>query len=73
MKLIADSFIYTHVNDVDLSQDVITKDLETTSLWAYQWNMKFNPDITKQAIEVIFSTNYLKIDYPRLSFNGIQC
>ena len=30
--------------------------------------MKFNPDITKQAVEVIFSTKYKKDD---LTFNNI--
>ena len=46
-------------------------DLDTISKWAYLWKMQFNPDITKQAIEVIFSTKYKKIKHPPLSFNGI--
>ena len=33
--------------------------------------MKFNPDITKQAIEVIFSNKYKKDVHPRLNFNNI--
>ena len=33
--------------------------------------MKFNPDITKQAIEVIFSTKYKKDTHPPLCFNDI--
>ena len=33
--------------------------------------MKFNPDVTKQAIEVIFSSKYIKGIHPPLSFNGI--
>ena len=33
--------------------------------------MKFNPDITKQAIEVIFSSVYNKGNHPPLEFNGI--
>jgi len=33
--------------------------------------MKFNPDISKQAIEVIFSSKYNKGDHPLLSFNEI--
>ena len=31
----------------------------------------FNPDITKQAIEVIFSCKKQKPDHPKLYFNGI--
>ena len=33
--------------------------------------MKFNPDITKQAIEVIFSNKYHKNEHPPLFFNEI--
>ena len=33
--------------------------------------MQFNPDITKQAIEVIFSTEYKKENHPPLFFSGI--
>ena len=33
--------------------------------------MEFNPDISKQAIEVIFSHKYKKPDHPPLFFNGI--
>ena len=33
--------------------------------------MQFNPDITKQAIEVIFSTKYKKGNHPPLFFGGI--
>ncbi len=39
--------------------------------WANQWKMKFNPDITKQATEVIFSQKYKKPNHPPLVFNGI--
>jgi hypothetical protein len=33
--------------------------------------MRFNPDITKQAIEVIFSNKYVKGIHPPIEFNGI--
>ena len=33
--------------------------------------MVFNPDITKQAIEIIFSCKNKKTDHPELAFNGI--
>ena len=33
--------------------------------------MKFYPDITKQAVEVIFSWKLKKPDHPLLDFNGI--
>ena len=39
--------------------------------WGYQWKMVFNPDITKQAVEVIFSVKKNKPNHPDLEFNGI--
>ena len=50
---------------------MLTSDLNTISAWANQWKMQFNPDITKQAIEVIFSTKYKKENHLPLSFGGI--
>jgi len=46
-------------------------DLNTITLWANTYKMKFNPDITKQAIEVVFSSKYNKGIHSPLSFNGI--
>ena len=37
--------------------------------WAFQWNMRFNPDPKKQAEEVVFSRKINKIDHPPLYFN----
>ena len=36
-----------------------------------QWKMLFNPDISKQAIEIIFSNKINKANPPLLMFNGI--
>jgi len=33
--------------------------------------MQFNPDISKQAIEVVFSHKHKKPDHPPLSFNDV--
>ena len=56
MRLFADdSSIFTPVKKVDVTHEQLVKDLETVSKWGYQWKMVFNPDITKQAVEVIFS------------------
>ena len=38
--------------------------------WAYQWKMQFNPDVNKQAIQVIFSQKKSKPFHPPLSLNG---
>ena len=56
MRLFADdSSIFTPVKNVIDTHEQLVKDLETVSTWGHQWKMVFNPDITKQAVEVIFS------------------
>ena len=37
--------------------------------WAFKWKIIFNPDITKQAQEVIFSRKIKKTDHPVVYFN----
>ena len=63
MRLFADdSSLFTPVEvvgDVDQTHEKIIKDLQTITDWAHQWKMLFNPDITIQAIEAIFSVKTL--------------
>ena len=71
MRLFADdSSLFTCVKGVTQSHHKLLKDLQTVTFWAYQWKMVFNPDITKQAIEVIFSYKK-KPAHPDLTFNGV--
>ena len=54
MRLFADdSSLFTCVNGIAQTHGKLVNDLHTISMWAYQWKMIFNPDITKQAIEVV--------------------
>lgn len=39
--------------------------------WPYEWKITFNPDITNQDQEVIFSTKSIKTNYPPAYFNDI--
>ena len=56
MRLFADdSSLFTRVEEVNETHEKLIKDLQTVTDWAYQWKMVFNPGITKQAIEIIFS------------------
>ena len=72
MRLFADdSSIFTPVKKVNVTHEQLVKDLETVSNWGYQWKMVFKPDITKQAVEVIFSVKKKKPSHPDLTFNGI--
>ena len=50
-----DSSLFTRVRSITIAHSKLIRDLETIKNWAFQWKMQFNPDISKQAIEVIFS------------------
>ena len=47
----------------------ILNDLSKISEWTHRWKMLFNPDITKQTQEVIFSRKNTKNDHPIVYFN----
>ena len=49
----------------------MNKDLQKIADWAYQWKMSFNPDLNKQAQEVIFSRNMNKSSHSPVFFNDI--
>ena len=62
-----DTSLFSVVHDTQASANDSSKDLEIINNWAFKWKMKFNPDLTKQAREVIF---YLFI----IIFTvGLQC
>ena len=56
------------VND---THRILENDLRTIEKWAHQWKMVFNPDITKQAVGIIFSAKKEKLNHPSLDFNNI--
>ena len=57
--------------DISEATDNLNNDLVKILQWAYQWKMSFNPDITKQAHEVIFSRKLSIVSHPPLTFNNI--
>ena len=40
-------------------------------MWAHKWKMIFNPDISKQAQDVVFSRKHDKVNHLPLTFNVI--
>ena len=48
----------------------LNKDLENIKKWVPQWNMFFNPDLTKMAKEVLVSKKKLKVIHSNLRFLG---
>ena len=73
VKLFADdTSLFSAVFDPNLSAQVLNNDLGKINLWAYQWKMSFNPNVSKQAHEVVFSRKRNVINHPDLIFNGIS-
>ena len=54
----------------DSSPTEINNDLAKISHWVHQWKMSFNPDPSKQAVEVISSRKVNKNSQPPLNFNN---
>ena len=62
---------FSVVNNIHTSAITLKQDLGAITNWAFQWKMVFNPDLSKQAQEVIFSRKIKKLLYPALLFNNI--
>ena len=72
IKLFADdASLFIKVTDIEAAQETLVGDLSKITAWANQWKMKFNPDISKQAVEIVFSNKYKKPNHPPISFGGI--
>ena len=46
-------------------------DLSLINSWARKWRMSFNPDPTKQAVEVTFSKKRCPANHPPIFFNDV--
>ena len=70
-KLFADdTTLFSVIHDVDTSRNELNNDLYQINKWACQWKISFNPDLSKQAQEIIFSRKTKKIFHPSLRFNN---
>ena len=70
-KLFADdASLFPVVNDSTLSSVLLNIDFLEIYEWGYQWKMIFNPDVSKQAQEVIFSRKAFKTNHVTLYFNN---
>ena len=49
-----DTLLFSKVKDATFSDTQLNNDLNKISKWAFQWKMLFNPDPSKQAIEICF-------------------
>ena len=72
-KLFAeDTSLFTTVYDENIEAEQLNNDLKIIYEWAYQWKMQFNPDKTKEAVQVIFSQKRIKPTHPPVYFNENQ-
>ena len=66
-----DASLFSVVNNFHTSAATLSQDLNGINNWTFQWKMIFNPDLSKQAQEVIFSRKIKKLFHPTLLFNNI--
>ena len=60
-KLFADdTSLFSVIHDIQTCPNNLNKDLERKSNWVTYWKINFNPDITKQSQEAIFSRKLKK-------------
>ena len=62
---------FSVVNNIHTSATTFSQDLNALTNWAFQWKLIFNPDLSKQAQEVLFSRKIKKFLHPTLLFNNI--
>ena len=65
-----DTMLFSVVHNPLISANELNHDLKLINDWAFQWKMSFNPDVNKQAVEVLFSQKNKKELHPPLYFNG---
>ena len=71
-KLFADdTSLFETVHKIKKATNDLNNDLTKITKWTFQWKMSFNPDIYKQAHEVIFSRKRFVSSHPPLIFNNI--
>ena len=66
-----DTSLFSTVYNITEATNNLNHGLAIITKWAHQWKMSFNPDISKQAHEIIFSRKNLLTFHPPLTFNSI--
>ena len=70
-KLFADdTSLFSVIHDVDTSANELNNDLYQINKWAFHWKIRFNPDSSKQAQEIIFNIKTKKICHLSLRYNS---
>ena len=70
-KLFADdTSLFLVVHDSAASSAFLNDDLLKISRWAYQWKKIFNPGVSKQAQEIVFSRKANASNHETVYFNN---
>ena len=70
-KIFADDIsLFSKDYGTDISAKELNSDLEKLVNRYFQWKMKFNPDLNKQANDVIFSRIKKANSHPPVAFNN---
>ena len=73
VKLFADDTpLFASIHDAKTTAYELNKDLQKIAKWVHRLKMSFNPDLNKQAQEVIFSRKMTKSSHPQVFFNNIS-
>ena len=71
-KLFAyDTSIFAIVRNIVKATNDLNNDLTKITKWAFHWKMSFNPDMSKQAHEIIFSRKMSIASHLPLTFNNM--
>ena len=70
-KLFADdTSLFSIFNDSVITASKLNSYLARIKQWAFQWKMSYNPDLNKQAPEVLVSRKLKKVCHHSLRFNN---
>ena len=71
-KLFADdTSLFSTVYNINEATNILNNDANKITEWVHQWKISFNPDISKQVHEVVFSRKKSLVSHPSLTFNNI--
>ena len=71
IKIFADdTSIFSVMKDNYRDSAILSEDLNLLSNWAFRWKMSFNPDLLKQAKEIVFSKKRFITQLPFLVFTN---
>ena len=67
-----DTSLFSIVHDPTISASELNHDLNLIYQWARQWKMRFNPDPTKTAEEILFSVKRNSPHHPPIFYKGTE-